>query len=341
MSLPLSRLGDAAGDGTNTNALFLKQFSGEVITAFETSNIMMPLHTVRTISQGKSAQFPVIGTTNAQYHTPGNSLIEATPAGGEFEDFKHNERLIHIDDLLVSTAFIDSLDEAKNHYDYRSEYSRKMGYALSKRADEHLLSVIAEASQAGETAPQAAGGGTIEIGTHATGVADSAITSAALVSALFEAASKMDIAGIPDEDRYIVMNPTLYYNLISNGSVGFDITTTVANSDIGGSGFGSGKVPMIAGFEIYKTAHLPTVDQADGAATIYAGANNDYTTNAATAKLKGVIFHKSAVGTVKLRDLSMEAEYQIERQGTLMVAKYAMGHGMLRPEAAYSLVNAT
>ena len=114
MSLPLSRLGkDTTAD---TNALFLKQFSGEVITAFETSNIMMPLHTVRTISQGKSAQFPVIGTTNAQYHTPGNSLIETDPAGGAFEDFKHNERLIHIDDLLVSTAFIDSLDEAKNHY---------------------------------------------------------------------------------------------------------------------------------------------------------------------------------------------------------------------------------
>jgi hypothetical protein len=43
--------------------------------------------------------------------------------------------------------------------------------------------------------------------------------------------------------------------------------------------------------------------------------------------------HKSAVATVKLLDLGMEAAYDIRRQGTLMVAKYAVGHGSLRPEA--------
>jgi len=46
---------------------------------------------------------------------------------------------------------------------------------------------------------------------------------------------------------------------------------------------------------------------------------------------------KEAVGTVKLLDLAMESEYDIRRQGTLMVAKYAMGHGILRPECAIEL----
>jgi hypothetical protein len=36
-------------------------------------------------------------------------------------------------------------------------------------------------------------------------------------------------------------------------------------------------------------------------------------------------------------DLSTEMDYQIQRQGTLMVAKYAMGHGALRPEAAVGI----
>jgi hypothetical protein len=44
--------------------------------------------------------------------------------------------------------------------------------------------------------------------------------------------------------------------------------------------------------------------------------------------------HPSAVGTVKLMDLAFETQYDIRRQGTLMVAKYAAGHGVLRPEAA-------
>jgi len=43
---------------------------------------------------------------------------------------------------------------------------------------------------------------------------------------------------------------------------------------------------------------------------------------------------------VKLLDLGMESEYQISRQGTLMVAKYAVGHGVLRPEAAVELSTA-
>ena len=42
---------------------------------------------------------------------------------------------------------------------------------------------------------------------------------------------------------------------------------------------------------------------------------------------------------MKLMDLSMESEYFMERMGTLMLAKYAMGHGVLRPEACYELVN--
>ena len=51
----------------------------------------------------------------------------------------------------------------------------------------------------------------------------------------------------------------------------------------------------------------------------------------------GIVAHPSAVGTVKLMDLATEAEYQIERQGTLFIAKYAMGHGVLRPECAIEL----
>jgi len=38
-----------------------------------------------------------------------------------------------------------------------------------------------------------------------------------------------------------------------------------------------------------------------------------------------------------LMDLGLESEYDIRRQGTLFVAKYAMGHGVLRPEAAIEL----
>ena len=46
-----SRLGQVNGAG-DVNDLFLKVFSGEILTTFEEKNIMKDLHTVRTISSG-------------------------------------------------------------------------------------------------------------------------------------------------------------------------------------------------------------------------------------------------------------------------------------------------
>ena len=64
-----SRLGLVNNSGTAYEALFLKVFSGEVLTAFSENNVFSDaLHTVRTISSGKSAQFPVTGTASAAYH---------------------------------------------------------------------------------------------------------------------------------------------------------------------------------------------------------------------------------------------------------------------------------
>jgi hypothetical protein len=50
--------------------------------------------------------------------------------------------------------------------------------------------------------------------------------------------------------------------------------------------------------------------------------------------------HPEAVGTVKLIDLAVETEYDMRRQGYLTLAKYAMGHGILRPECAVEIKTA-
>ena len=45
----------ADGSFANDYALFLKVFSGEILTAFAETNLVMPLHMVRTIASGKTA----------------------------------------------------------------------------------------------------------------------------------------------------------------------------------------------------------------------------------------------------------------------------------------------
>lgn len=49
-----SRLGQIDGSG-DAKALFLKQFAGEVLTAFEETNTVLDKHIIRTIQSGKSA----------------------------------------------------------------------------------------------------------------------------------------------------------------------------------------------------------------------------------------------------------------------------------------------
>ena len=56
----------------------------------------------------------------------------------------------------------------------------------------------------------------------------------------------------------------------------------------------------------------------------------------------GLCFTKEAVGTVSLKDVSMQmtgSEYKAMTQSTMMVASYAVGHGVLRPECSVSLLH--
>ena len=98
-------------------ALFLKKWSGEILTTFEETNVMKSLHMVRSIQSGKSAQFPVIGTATTKYHTPGESVI--TDAGLYLNQIKHGERLIWVDKLLTSSVFVAKVEEIINHYEER------------------------------------------------------------------------------------------------------------------------------------------------------------------------------------------------------------------------------
>ena len=112
----ISRLGQSLAAGDD-NALFLKIFAGEVLATFQEVNKFMGLQVTRTITSGKSASFPVIGTAGARWHTPGESVITDADSQGTayLSKIKHTEREIFIDDCMVSSVLIDDLDSLKNH----------------------------------------------------------------------------------------------------------------------------------------------------------------------------------------------------------------------------------
>jgi len=302
--------GQANGTGA-ADALFLKVYSGEVLTAFRDANRALDRSVVRTIANGKSAQFPATWKAAASYHTPGTYIIGQQIDG--------NERVIVIDDLAISPVFIASIDEAKAHFEFRSEYSFQCGASLARQVDSNILQVVGLAARASATVTGGDGGTQI--------TASAAKTDAdTLIAAAFDAAQALDEKNVPEDDRHIFVKPDQYYNLVNSSS-------KLINRDYGGDGNGSvasGLVMRVAGMEVVKTNRLPSTNVTTGPAA-YQG---DFTNTAA------LVMHRSAVGTVKLIDLAVEMAYKIELQGTLVVAKQALGHGILRPESAVEIKTA-
>ena len=318
----VSRLGLVDNTGTDFDALFLKVFSGEVLSAFTRNNIFNEqLHSVRTITSGKSAQFPVLGTATASFHTPGNLLT-----GGN--QIRHGERVISIDDLLIADVFVSRLEELKNHFDIRAQYADELGKALAKTYDENVAKMIAQASRASSTLTGIAGGLTLTLASGNTASSD--VTGDEIAAAIYDIAQTFDERDIPPTDRFCVLPPAEYYKLAESATR----TVNVDFNPGGGNGsFASGNVQQVAGIPIMKSNNVPQSNRSAAS-----GENNAY--NGDDSKTIGLVFHKSAVGTVKLMDMTTEItgnDYATMYQGTLMVAKYALGHGILRPECAATI----
>ena len=328
-----SRLGqvNVAGD---VDALFLKVFSGEILTTFEEATVMKALHTIRTIANGKSAQFPVTGIATAAYHTPGENI--AVSENGYLSSIKHAEKIITIDDVLLASTFIANIDELKNHYDVRSIYAKELGKALAKRFDLATMKTLVAAARSAATITGGKAGITIDGGEPAD------FNGTVIQAKLFEAAQKLDENDVPnDGQRFAILKPADYYTLLSSGE-------DVINRDFGGRGdVATGRIPMVAGINIYKSNHLADIDTDGPGNELLAPGDNDANNdvfgaggqgyNADLTKTQIIGGHPSAIGTVKLLDLATESDYKLELQGTLFVAKYAMGHGVLRPEAAFEI----
>ena len=285
-----SRLGLVNNTGTDYDALFLKVFSGEVLASFGRENQMLNMTTVRTISSGKSAQFPVTGTIDSSYHTVGNEILGT--------QVKHAEKIINIDDMLIAHAFIAEIDELKNHYDVRSVYSKEMGQVLGNKVDQHLLQLIVLASAASATITGGNTGGSVVD-------ADAKTNATSLIASVFEAIQKLDENNVPSNDRAIIVTPDVYYQLCNvDKLVSRDFSS--ANGD-----FGKGSVVNIGGVPVIKSNTAVTAFT-DQSASI-SGTNNTYNVDA--QHVAAVVFHKSAVGTVKLKDMVVENTYDPRRLG--------------------------
>lgn len=313
-----SRSGQNNGADSD-RALFEKKMQTDVLRFFQSTNIAKELVTRKTIENGKSASFPVVGNATASYHEVGVELDGTT--------IKATEREITIDKVLEAHCYVPDIDEAMVHYDANSAYNESIGRALGKKYDEDLFRQIAIAANIIDDASALAAGLLAfddDIYTTVTTFAvalDELIGSkvyAKIVEMITQWVDK-DIVGEP----VIVLKPAPYYALLNNPA---NTGMTWANDEASQSG----RVPMVLGKRVLTSPHIPTADDSANTAV-----STKYRAN--FTKTVGLMFSKEAVGALELMSLSFRSDYVPTRLSTLLVGKMLVGFGILNHQAAMVL----
>lgn len=316
MALTVNDIGYNTGTrGVPTDlANSIQIYSGQVMTAFERKTIFLNLVSVKTMENGSSMSFPIIGQgsdTDVETHTPGTSLtMNAIPV---------RERIINVDALEYFAMALDKFEEKILHFETRGELAKQAGEALAVKIDKAVAQEVVVASQTSGTvatgAVQVAGteivNAVIDTGTTAKDKGD------ALLASVFQAVAELEAKDVTGE-KYLVVSPLIYSYLAQSDAINKDLTS----GDNGG--LNTGSVMSVAGIKIYKSNYIPTdyviTDATDGAEV--------------GNLIKAMLFTSEAVGVVKLLDITSEANYIPEQLATLLTSYYSYGMGVLKPGAS-------
>lgn len=326
----LQRLGQIRGAG-DTRALFLKLGAAEVLDAFERTTVFKGKTRERNIRGGKSVAFPITGKMSARYHVPGVPILGE---GNNPSDL--NERLIELDSLMIADAAVAEIDELMAYYDVRQIYTTELGRALAYEYDRRVARILFAAAS-NVTEPLAKAGNNNRIGAGLTlsagyGAATNQAKGDELVDSLFAARVNFDKKDVPIDGMCAVFSPEEYYYITQSSRA----INTDFNGGSGGNGsIAGGRTLQVAGIPILMSNHVTQAAYTN----VTGDTNADYAQN--LSKCKGLVFHKEAMGVVTLMEPSLQVtsgDWNIQMQATLMVARQAIGMGILRTECAYKIV---
>jgi hypothetical protein len=313
-ALTLSRVGQVDKAGS-VLANFEDVLLGEVIAAYEQKVTLEPLTRSRNISHGKSATFDAVYIAATEYFTAGNEIT-----GG---DIAHQQITINVDDLLIAPVRIFDLDEAMNHYDVRGPYSTELGRAQAVAKDKNIARNIIRAARAAALFTGDTGGQSV---TDADGLTN----ATSLAASLWAAKQLMEEADVPVDSVPVTaaLKAAQWYLLAQE-------PTLILNKDVGGEGsYARGTLELIGGVNLVKSNAYPwgTDDSANTALP------TAYRVDMSTTV--GAVFTEAAVGTVNLMGMQIQSEDSVAKQGTLIVARQACGHGPVIPKAAVEIKTA-
>lgn len=303
---------NATGD---SRALFKEKAMTDILEFFKTTLTISEHITHKSIENGKSASFPVIGTASAQYLAAGDSL--------NGEAIKHTERIIAIDDLLVAHAFIFDLDAAMEHYNSEAAYMVQIKESLKRSWEQDAYRTLVQAAAIKNATDLAAAGlkafDEQKYNTPVTVAAADVKKGMVIYQAVLDAYDQW-FANENIGEPAVVLQPAQYSALLANPA-------TTGTTFVDDPASQSGKVPLVAGMKVYRTPYLPKA-AVTASVSIKAKYAGDYTGTL------GVVFSKGAIGVLSLKEIQVELSREHRNKADLMSADMAIGFGILNPACA-------
>ena len=216
-----------------------------------------------------------------------------------------------------------------------------MGESLALAADGAVLAEMAKLCNLPAASNEnIAGLGTasvLEVGAAADLQGDQVKLGQAIIAQLTLARARLTKNYVPSADRTFYTTPDNYSAILAAlmpNAANYQALIDPA----------TGSIRNVMGFEVIEVPHLTAGgagnDREDAPSeqkhAFPATATGD--TKVALNNVVGLFCHRSAVGTVKLKDMALERARRANYQADQIIAKYAMGHGGLRPEAVGALV---
>jgi hypothetical protein len=305
--------------GVADQELLFRTMEGRVLSAYQESYKLTGLIQEESVTESnKGVDFPYLTDVTASYYTR-DSAIEST---GEPEE---DVRTILIDRPIKGKTKVDLQDAAFRSYSVKDWHLKKIGDALARKKEIQAL-------QAGVLAARTAAKGTAGNSNYIPGglkieAANVHTNADTFYAALLQAGAEMDTKNVPEDDRYVFVDPFLYNLLFSK--------TDLFSTQLGGEGsIANRQFLTAAGMTIVKTNRLPKTN----IASAEAGARNTY--HGDFSKTKALVLHKEALGIAtqwQVQFKTIEGTAEGNELDLFLFGYHAYGIGTVNPQGAVEI----
>ena len=334
-------LGTSVDGANDMGKLWLPIWSGEVLHAYDQFRMFEPMVTSKSISSGRTIEFPITGTVN----------LKAAWDAGEYlvggENSASSQFTIELDKRPMAAHFeLDNIDLMVTQWEYRQELARQAGQTLANARDKQVAAYIALAAASAKIADDPRTLSLPDVFAVSAAVIDDAAEALKVLEGIEEFCVDLQMNDVPVQGCYCVVTPRLFQQIRRLGVADAQAEAVSMQPMFGGVAMAGGLgAPLTQGMNslsdslvymgvtITKSNHIPTADYAANAI-----GETRYNVQGAAGNVRGMIFCAEAVAAVRKTGLVVDTEDDIRRNTTFTVASMYSGTGVLKPELAKLLV---